>query len=280
MRNKGFAFIGDSILRNQLQSMLCILSQVELPLQLYQAELTRSSSWFFPSYNFTLSGIWAPFLLKADLFDNQNGVLTSDIKLHLDKLDENWTKQYYDFDYVMIGGGQWFLRTAIYHEHNKVQGCHYCEGKNLTELGFDYSYRKALSLTFKFITSSSHKPQVMFRTITPSHFEYGKWNEGGYCNRKAPFKETEANLGEFDKIMYEVEMQEFEKASKKGASLTLFDATHLSLLRPDGHPGPYRDYYPFAKDKKAIVQNDCLHWCLPGPIDTWNELISEMLMRG
>ncbi|KAK9749483.1 hypothetical protein RND81_02G129100 [Saponaria officinalis] len=280
MRNKGFAFIGDSISRNHLRSLLCILSQVEQPKQINQVEQTRSSTWIFPSYNLTLAGIWAPFLLKADLFDNKNGVSTSDIALHLDKLDENWTIQYTNFDYVMIAGGQWFLRTAIYLENDKIQGCHYCAGKNLTELGFDFAYRKALNQVFGFISGSSHKPQVLFRTNTPSHFEYGKWNSGGFCNRVAPFKEGQMGLIEPDRIMYEIEMQEFEKVSKTGISLRLFDTTLLALLRPDGHPGPYRSYYPFAKGENVAVQNDCLHWCMPGPIDSWNELVSEMLFRG
>ncbi|KAL9245402.1 hypothetical protein vseg_019063 [Gypsophila vaccaria] len=285
MRNKGFAFIGDSISRNHLRSLLCALSQVEQPRQINQAEQTRSSTWIFPSYNLTLYGIWAPFLLKADLFDDYNGALTSDIALHLDKLDENWTDQYSNFDYVIIAGGQWFLRTAIYYENNQIQGCHYCAGRNFAELGFDYAYRRALDLVFKFILGSSHRPKVLFRTNTPNHFEYGKWNSGGFCNRKAPFKEGQARLIEPDRIMYEVEMEEFGrvvgKASKKGVSLRLFDTTLLALLRPDGHPGAYRSYNPFAKStNNAEVHNDCLHWCMPGPIDSWNEILSQMLMSG
>ncbi|KAK9757853.1 hypothetical protein RND81_01G190400 [Saponaria officinalis] len=284
MRNKTFAFIGDSISRNHVQSLLCILSQIEAPKTIYQDAQFKSSTWIFPSYNFTLARVWAPFLLKAETFEDSDGVSTSDIKLHLDKLEENWTKNYTDYDYVIIGGGQWFLKTAIYHENDQAQGCHYCPGKNLTELGFDYAYRKAINLAFNFITSSSHKPRVFFRTITPSHFENGQWHNGGTCKRIVPYKANEVNVTDVDRIMYDVEMQEFDKAitvaSEKGLDLRLFDSTQLSLMRPDGHPGPYRQYQPFATDKNAKVQNDCLHWCLPGPIDSWNELVMEMMMNG
>ncbi|KAK1269058.1 hypothetical protein QJS04_geneDACA008153 [Acorus gramineus] len=49
----------------------------------------------------------------------------------------------------------------------------------------------------------------------------------------------------------------------------------MSLLRPDGHPGPYREFHPSSK-----VQSDYLHWCLPGPIDAWNDVVMLMVRGG
>ncbi|KAB5569349.1 hypothetical protein DKX38_003142 [Salix brachista] len=284
MRNKSWAFIGDSISRNHVQSLLCILSQVEQAVETYHDEEYRSKIWLFPTHNFTLSVIWTPFLIKADIFEDMNGVSSSEIQLHLDELDKKWTGQYRSFDYATIAGGKWFLKTAIYHENNVVTGCHYCPGKNLTELGFDYAYRKALQLVFNFITSSGHNTLAFLRTTTPDHFENGEWFSGGTCNRKVPFKEDEVNMTDVDTIMRNIELEEFAKAAALGPEkrvvLKLLDTTRLSLLRPDGHPGPYRQFQPFAADKKAKVQNDCLHWCLPGPIDSWNDLVMEMIVNG
>ncbi|XP_028088463.1 protein trichome birefringence-like 25 isoform X1 [Camellia sinensis] len=282
MRNKSWAFIGDSISRNHVQSLLCTLSQVEEAIEVYHDKEYKSKRWHFPSHNFTLSVIWTPFLVKAAIFEDINGVSSAAIQLHLDKLDTLWTKQYKNFDYVIIAGGKWFLKTAIYYENNTIQGCHYCPSKNLTELGLDYSYRKALKFIFKFITSSKHKAHVFFRTATPDHFENGEWFSGGYCNRTTPFEEGEVALDNIDTTMHNIELEEFEEVvamgSAQGMSLKLLDTTRLSLLRPDGHPGVYRQFQPFAADKNAKVQNDCLHWCLPGPIDSWNELVMKMLL--
>ncbi|KAL6982004.1 protein trichome birefringence-like [Sarracenia purpurea var. burkii] len=284
MRNKSWAFIGDSISRNHVQSLLCTLSQVEQAIEVYHDKEYRSRRWHFTFHNFTLSVIWTPFLVKAAIFEDINGVSRADIQLHLDKLDPLWTKQYKNFDYVLIAGGKWFLKTAIYYENDTIKGCHYCPGKNLTELGFDHAYRKALRLIFNFVTTSNHKAYVFFRTTTPDHFENGEWFSGGYCNRTAPFKEGEAELSGVDTTMRNVEFEEFEKAVEiglgKGVTLKLLDTTHLSLLRPDGHPGVYRQFQPLAEVKNGKAQNDCLHWCLPGPIDSWNELIMNMLSTG
>lgn len=283
MRNKHWAFVGDSISRNHVQSLVCILSQVEQAVEVYHDEEYRSKRWRFPSHNFTLSVVWTPFLLRADIFEDINGVSKSEIQLHLDKLDTKWTQLYKNFDYMVIAGGKWFLKTAIYHENNKIEGCHYCPGKNLTELGFEYAYRKAIQVVLNFVTSSDHKAFVFFRTTTPDHFENGEWFSGGTCSRTVPFKEGEVDMRDVDTTMRDIELEEFAKAAttgkKNGVVLKLLDTTRLSLLRPDGHPGPYRQFQPFAEDKNTKVQNDCLHWCLPGPIDAWNDLVMEMLVN-
>lgn len=284
MRNKSWIFVGDSISRNHVQSLLCILSQVEAANEIYHDEEYKSKIWHFPSYNFTLSVIWSPFLVKAAIFEDINGVSTSETQLYLDTLDEKWTQQFKSFDYVVISGGKWFLKSTIYWENEKVIGCHHCPGKNLTELGFEYGYRNALQLVLDYTIKNSKNKLILFRTSTPDHFENGEWFSGGTCNRTVPFKDGEVSMGAVDKRLRDIELDEFEKAaaigSEKGVNLKLLDTTHLSLLRPDGHPGPYRQLQPFAKEKKAKVQNDCLHWCLPGPIDSWNDLIMEMVLNG
>jgi hypothetical protein len=278
VKNKWWAFIGDSIARNHVQSLICILSQVEEVEEIYHDKEFRSKIWRFPSHNFTLSVIWSPFLLKSETSSN------SDIQLYLDQLDHKWTVQYPKFDYVVISGGKWFLKTTIFHENNVVTGCHYCQGRNnLTDLGYDYSYRKTLNLLRDFVLNSTHKPLVLFRTTTPDHFENGEWNTGGYCNRTMPFKEGQANMKTVDDVMRDVELEVFQKFGKGfglGSNIRLLDTTGMSLLRPDGHPGPYRHPNPFAGVKnKSNVQNDCLHWCLPGPIDSWNDVMVETTLN-
>lgn len=283
MRNKSWAFIGDSISRNHVQSLLCMLSTVEEAIQVYHSSDYRSRRWIFPSYNFTVSVIWSPFLAKAAINEDNNGVSTSDIELNLDVLDQKWTEVFKNTDYVILSGGKWFVRTVIYYENNTILGCHYCK-RNLTDIGFDVAYRKVINRVFDYFISSNHKGMIFYRTTTPVHFENGEWYEGGTCNRTRPAKEGEPQQNILVKILREVELTEFEKVSARarehGINLNLFDVNPLSLLRPDGHPGPYRFFQPFAKDKDAKVISDCLHWCLPGPIDSWNDLLMQMVVNG
>lgn len=253
-------------------------SQVEEAVEIYHDETYQSMTWYFSSHNLTLALIWAPFLLKAEI--KNLGHSEYDIQLHLDALDDTWTSQYNKYDYILMSGGPWFLKTTIFWENNTIIGCHDCPGKNLKELGMDYSYQKALELTFHFITTSDHKLRVVFRTWTLDHFEYGEWYDGGICNRTEPYKEGEFSGDPVDQVVRGLEIAEFEKAaaigSEHGTRLELLDIYHLSLLRPDGHPGPYRKLHP---DISKRPQNDCLHWCLPGPVDTWNDLLMEIVLN-
>jgi len=257
---------------------------VEKPVMFYHDEGYKSKGWHFQSFNLTIYVIWSPFLTEAAIFEDINGVSDRELELHLDRLDKQWTELYNKMDYMIFSTGKWFLKGAIYYENSTILGCHYCPKRNLTELGFEFAYRRSLRTALNFIATSGHKGLIFFRTSTPDHFEGGEWFSGGRCDRTAPFKGGQTKLKDLHKILRTIELEEFEsaaaKASQKGVRLKLLDFVQLSLLRPDGHPGPYRQFYPFAKDKNAQVQNDCLHWCLPGPIDSWNDVIMEMVMKG
>ncbi|EMS65527.1 hypothetical protein TRIUR3_12271 [Triticum urartu] len=117
MRGKHWALVGDSILRNHVQSLLCLLSKVEDPTEVYHDKTYQSRRWHFPSHNFTLSLVWAPFLVKAEIFEDENGVSSAEPRLTFDVLDATWVSQWASFDYVIISTGQWFFKKAVYLEH-------------------------------------------------------------------------------------------------------------------------------------------------------------------
>ncbi|KAH7658199.1 PC-Esterase protein [Dioscorea alata] len=280
MKDKSWAMIGDSIFRNHVQSLICLLVKVEVPIEVYHDKMFRSRRWHFSAHNFTLSVIWSPFLVKAENFGPENGASSSIIDLHLDILDEKWISQYQNFNYILISGGPWFLRPAIYWENNKIIGCHSCQDNNLSEISMEYSFRKALQLVFNFFAVSDHKPFILYRTYPAAHFENAEWNRGGTCNRTVPYKEGEFMGTDLEHLMRNVELEEFKNAVVNVARLKLLDTYKLSLLRPDGHSGPYRTFHPFdSKNNSVTIQNDCLHWCLPGPIDSWNELVMELVLN-
>jgi len=49
----------------------------------------------------------------------------------------------------------------------------------------------------------------------------------------------------------------------KGSSFCMLDITHMSEIRADAHPST-------TGGKK---HEDCMHWCLPGLTDSWNDLL-------
>nr|XP_025880740.1 protein ALTERED XYLOGLUCAN 4-like [Oryza sativa Japonica Group] len=53
VRGKTLAFAGDSIARNQMESLLCLLSQVEAPIRVSSDTKDKFVTWNFRSHNFT-----------------------------------------------------------------------------------------------------------------------------------------------------------------------------------------------------------------------------------
>ncbi|XP_012567859.2 protein trichome birefringence-like 19 [Cicer arietinum] len=235
--------------------------------------------WKYPSYNFTMAFFWSPFLVKAKRENSDGPTHTRLYNIHLDEFDHKWTSQVEGFDYVIINGGHWFFKPMVFFEKGKIVGCHYCLLKNVTDLTMYYGYRKAFKTALQALNSlENYKGVTFLRTFAPSHFENGLWNEGGNCLRTKPFKSSETRLESTNMELYMIQLEEYKiaqkKAKKNGSKkFTLFDTTQAMLLRSDGHPSRY-GHLP---SENVTLYNDCVHWCLPGPIDTWNDFLLEML---
>jgi hypothetical protein len=142
-----------------------------------------------------------------------------------------------------------------------------------------YGYRKAFRTSFKTLLSLARFSGVTFlRTLSPAHFENGEWNKGGNCVRTQPVSNGEMKLEGGDLELYLTEVKEFRRAKRegkrRGLDFRLLDISAAMVVRPDGHPNHY-GHWPHEN----VTIADCVHWCLPGPIDTWNELLLQMLKR-
>ncbi|KAJ0099544.1 hypothetical protein Patl1_21527 [Pistacia atlantica] len=280
VRGKSMAFVGDSVGRNQMQSLLCLLSSVAYPEDIshkYSSNTDYFKRYFYAHYRFTLAIFWSPFLVKSSDADPNGHSLNSLMNLYLDEADEAWAKEVENFDYVIVSAGQWFFRPLIYNENSKVIGCHKCFIKNMTAVTKYYGYRMAFRTAFRTLQSlKNYKGITFLRTFSPSHFENGDWNKGGNCARTRPFTSQEMKLEGYAMEFYLTQVEELRAAekegTKRGLKFRLLDTTEIMLLRPDGHPNQYGQ-----SPHKNVAVNDCVHWCLPGPVDAWNEFLLYMM---
>lgn len=232
---------------------------------------TKSRKWYFPEYNFTLARFWAPFLVKASNTDSLSKSYSAN--LDLDEPDQSWAREIETFDYVIISAGHWFFRSLTFYEEGRVVGCSSCGRADVQDLTKYYGYRKAFQTAYRILLNlKAYRGITFLRTFSPEHFENGMWHNGGRCFRTRPFTQAEMKLNGSNLEMYSTQMEEFRaaerEAEKKGLKFMLLDTTKAMLLRPDGHP----NYYWRSK-RVNITSSDCLHWCLPGPVDTWNEFL-------
>lgn len=246
--------------------------QVEKPTNTFHSDDDKTNHWLFPSYAFTLTIHWSPFLIK------HSNTGSTPIELDLDVLDA-WADSMAGTDVLVISSGQWYFKAAVYKENGQTIGCHHCQRENVKQIGFFNAYRRAMRTVLKALaTIPGFSGTVVLRTFAPDHFENGGWDSGGTCPRTVP---GGVAITEMNWMMHEIEITELEKVRAEAATrIHLLDITELAQVRSDGHPGPYRNLNPYGAEKSLEkVQIDCLHWCLPGPIDTWNEMLMETLQH-
>lgn len=276
--NSSFLFLFLFIFPSEL-----LLYQVEYPADVSYTTGSKFKRWLYTNYNFTLAAFWSPYLVKATDTKPKNWPTKSNntrlTNLYLNEADSNWTSQIGAFDYVIISAGRWFFGPKMYYENGHVVGCHFCKRNDTKELTMFYGYKRAFKSAFEaLLRLESFKGVVILRTLSPAHFENGEWNEGGECKRTEPVSRSEMkmNWGDLELYLSQIEvMRAVEREGKtRGVKFRLLDITKAMEVRPDGHPNHF-GHWP----QENVTIADCVHWCLPGPIDSWNELLLHMLKQ-
>lgn len=138
VRGKSLAFVGDSVARNHMQSLICLLSRVVLPIDLTEAS-AQNKLWIYPEYDFNISMFWAPYLVKSEKTDPND--VTQPFNLFLDQFDEYWPARVESADYIILSAGHWFFRPTMFYIKKNLVGCLYCRDPNVRHLNTYFSFR-------------------------------------------------------------------------------------------------------------------------------------------
>ncbi|KAG6417778.1 hypothetical protein SASPL_119971 [Salvia splendens] len=263
IRGKRLVFVGDSLNRNQWESMLCMLmGGVRDPKKVYEArgrKITKERGNYcfkFEDYKCTVEYYVSHYLVhesKARIGKKRGQTLRIDT---MDKGSSRWRRA----DILVFNTAHWWN-----HQKTKAGINYYQEGDQVyPHLDVTTAFERAL-LTWALWADkniNSHKTRVFFRSSAPAHFSGGQWDTGGHCGEALrPLNET------FTSVYPEKNLIMEEVLRKMKTPVTFLNITRLSDYRPDAHPSIY--------GRKTINRGvqDCSHWCLPGVPDIWNELL-------
>ncbi|KAH9330110.1 hypothetical protein KI387_002218, partial [Taxus chinensis] len=278
LRGKRLMFVGDSINRNQWESLICILSTVVPPTRKYFGRpADGATSFVVKDYNFSVEFYWAPFLVEQGSIKSGNG---SKEVLKLNAIEKHGV-YWRDVDLLVFNTGHWWTHG------NKVQlKDYFMEGDYLyPELDPLIAMNKGLTTWANWIDHNIDpaKTKVFFRGFSPHHFSSKQWNEpkGHKCNFETKPIFNESYIDPYPERMIMVE----KVLAKMKFPISLMNITRLSDFRKDAHPS----VNTLRKRKKLTPEQrnnpdlygDCSHWCLPGLPDIWNELLyGSLLMNG
>ncbi|KAH7572040.1 hypothetical protein JRO89_XS04G0191200 [Xanthoceras sorbifolium] len=271
MQDKTLAFVGDSLGRQQFQSLMCMITGGEERLDVIDVGAEyglvkprgaiRPNGWAyrFPSTNTTILYYWSACLCDLEPLNITNPA--TEYAMHLDRPPAFLHQYLHKFDVLVLNTGHHWNR-------GKLKGNRWVmhvggvpnRNRKIAEIG------GAKNFTIHSIVSwvNSQLPRhpqlkAFYRSISPRHFVNGDWNTGGSCDNTTPM-----SIG---KEVLQDESSDYSAGSAvKGSGVKLLDITALSQVRDEGHISRY------SITATPGVQ-DCLHWCLPGVPDTWNEIL-------
>ncbi|KAM3301085.1 protein trichome birefringence-like 16 isoform X1 [Capsicum chacoense] len=275
MENKTLAFIGDSLGRQQFQSLMCMITggedrpdvlDVGREYGLVKARhAVRPDGWAyrFPSTQTTILYYWSASLCNLTPINASNPV--TDYAMHLDCPPAFLSRFLPRFDVLVLNTGHHWSRGKL----NANRWVMYVDGvpnMNMKIADIDDAKNFTIHNVIKWVDSQLPKYpglKAFYRSISPRHFFNGDWNTGGTCDNTTP-------LSGGKEVLQDESSDAGAAGAVKGTAVKLLDITALSQLRDEGHISRY-------SIKSTPGVQDCLHWCLPGVPDTWNEILFAQL---
>lgn len=265
LRNKVVAFVGDSLGRQQLQSLLCMLTRGKE--ETVVTDVGTEFGFFVPpgerkpngfAYRFEATNTTIVFKWTVTLAFVQPLNDSGRNALHLDRPERFLQENLDRLDVVVMnsghhwnGGKMKFNRYDFY-----VHGKPVKKSSELSRVPVAYNATVHNVVEWMSTAIEGTEKVVYYRSLSPRHFRNGDWNTGGSC----------------DTIRFEGEKQVQEglrvdpnaESAVMGSNVNLLNITSLSLERGETHVSKYGG---------GTGGQDCLHWCLPGIPDTWNEIL-------
>ncbi|XP_023539740.1 protein trichome birefringence-like 36 [Cucurbita pepo subsp. pepo] len=260
MRRKRIMLVGDSIMRNQWESLVCLVQGV-VPTGRKRVTYNGPSMAFHAmDFKTSIEFSWAPLLVELNKGAENKRVL------HLDRIEEN-AKYWTGVDVLVFDSAHWWTHSQQWSSWD-----YYMEGQNMYKyLNPMVAYEKGLTTWAKWVdlNLNPEKTRVIFRSMSPRHNRDNGWK----CyNQRQP-------LAYFSHQHVPGQLRVLQGVLRRMRfPVYLQDITEMSALRRDGHPSVYRNGLgQEGKQHQEGLSSDCSHWCLPGVPDIWNEMLSVLL---
>ncbi|KAL8135213.1 hypothetical protein AgCh_010034 [Apium graveolens] len=236
LRGKRLMLVGDSMNRNQFESLLCLvregLSNKSKMYEINGRRITKGKGYFvfqFEDYNCSVEFVRSHFLVEEGTRVHARGY--SNPILLIDKIDKSF-KRWKQADILVFNTGHWWT-------HGKTAwGKNYFKEGDYIYPQFDAmeAYKKALRTWAKWIDENMDPGKLVFyRGFSSAHFRGGDWDSGGTCRRETDPIKTGAILDSYPSKMKIVE----NVIREMKFPVVLLNVTKLTNFRKDGHPSVY-----------------------------------------
>ncbi|KAF8708577.1 hypothetical protein HU200_029951 [Digitaria exilis] len=299
LRNKRLAFVGDSLNRNQWISMVCLIDSATPALHKSMAGGNSSLvSFRIHEYNASVDFYWSPLLLESNA-DHPVHHRVADRVVRAGSIAKH-ARTWADADVLVFNSYLWWRRPTI-----KV--LRWGSFDAATAASEDGTHRAAYEVTDRLrafelairtwsewleLHVDRARTKLFFTSMSPTHLYSDEWESAVGGENHQCYNETEPIMAEgehrgrdTDPAFARAVEAEVARLGARGVAVRVLDVTRLSEHRKDAHPSVHRRQWspPTAEEVEAKARDpssgaDCIHWCLPGVPDVWNQMLYAHIM--
>ncbi|MBA0601166.1 xylan O-acetyltransferase 1 isoform X2 [Gossypium raimondii] len=276
LRGKRLMFVGDSLNRNQWESMVCLLLQSGVSGKKSRKKSGSLIIFSIKEYNTTVEFFWSPFLVES----NSDNPWRHSIKDRIIKPEsiKNNGDDWKGVDYLIFNTYIWWMNSGYM---KVLRGSFDAEPVEYDEIERPIAYGRVVKRWAKWVDENvdSKFTSVYFMSMSPTHIKSSDWNnpDGILCaNETLPM----TNLSippPYIGTDYRALQIVADVIQSMEVPVNFINITAMSEYRKDAHTSVYttRQGQLITKEQQAdpATYADCIHWCLPGLPDTWNELL-------
>ncbi|XP_059300624.1 protein PMR5-like isoform X2 [Lycium ferocissimum] len=266
---KTVMFVGDSLGRDQWESLICMIS-ADVPKA--QTQMSRSypmSTFKFLDYGVSISYYKAPYLVDIDTVQGKRVLKLDDVRGN--------ANAWIGVDVLIFNTGHWWTHKGPLQGWDALEG----GGRMYEDMDPLVAMEKALRTWARWVDTNIDRSttRLFFQGISPTHYDPNEWNSGastGSCYGETSPVTTTPMTGTYQRSDSDQANVIQTVIREMNNPPFLLDITLLSAMRKDAHPSIYSGD---LNSQQRINSNkpDCSHWCLPGLPDTWNQLFYTAL---
>ncbi|XP_078435314.1 protein trichome birefringence-like 28 isoform X1 [Wolffia australiana] len=281
LRGKRLLFVGDSLNRNQWESMICLVLAATSS---DRTSLTHNGSlsvFRLQDYAATMEFYWAPFLVESNSDDP--GLHSIAERVIMPNTISKHARHWSNADFLVFNTYIWWMNTP---NMKVLRGSFEAGSTEVEEVERLAAYERVLRTWAEWVDQNvdPSRTRVFFMSMSLLHIRSSDWNNPGgirCANETAPvLNATAPPYVGTDRRLLAAAAAAIGRAK---VPISMVNITTMSEYRKDAHTSVYtiRQGKLLTPGQKADPMNyaDCIHWCLPGLPDVWNELLYNLILH-